>query len=504
MNNDNEDNENVGTSGTRKRKNKEIKKKNNNETNNDTIIDSSSSDNNNNNIDNEEDILLSKENNSIGLTVDEIFDEADFGTFQLRMLFLIGGAIACDAMEITLLAFIQGCVMLEWGISTVYESVLTSSVFVGQVIGMLAFGPLGDKFGRRPIVLFGWFFIVIFGLVSCISPDIWFLIITRTLVGIGIGASQAISYDLFAETVPTKYRSRIIYVSLFSILGGLYVIALSWAILETWGWRWVAFFCALPIAVVAIFGYFYMYESPRWLTTQKRYEEAEEIMSIVVKVNKCNKYEDDAVVIKRDDAEIIEGSLEDLFTLKYRIITSLIWGSWLFGYFTFYSIFLVLILNFEDENSCSYQYEYIFLAQAVEILGVLLAFYLIDVIGRSWTISSLYSYTALGALAFSLLKDSGLETGATVMLILDKISVAGAIATMWVLTSEIYPTYLRGTGHSAACILGRAGAFLAVFWIDDYAYANILYGSILYIITSALAALCGFYLPETMYKKLDD
>jgi hypothetical protein len=40
-------------------------------------------------------------------------------------------------------------------------------------------------------------------------------------------------------------------------------------------------------------------------------------------------------------------------------------------------------LNFEDENSCSYEYEYIFLAQAVEIIGVLFAFYLIDVIGRS-------------------------------------------------------------------------------------------------------------------------
>ena len=459
----------------------------------------------------EEDLLLPKVSNELsssssspGATVDEIFDDADFGPFQLRMLFLIGGAIACDAMEITLLAFIQGCVMLEWGISTVYESVLTSSVFVGQVIGMLAFGPLGDKFGRRPIILFGWFFIVIFGLVSCISPDIWFLIITRTLVGIGIGASQAISYDLFAETVPTKYRGRIIYVSLFSVLGGLYVIAIAWAILETWGWRWVAFFCALPIAIVAVFGYFFMHESPRWLTTQKRYEEAEEIMNIVVKVNKCSKYEEDPVIIKRDDVDIVEGSLDDLFSLKYRVVTSLVWGSWLFGYFTVYSIFLVLILNFEDENSCSYQYEYIFLAQAVEIIGVLLAFYLIDVIGRSFTVSSLFTFTSFGALAFALFKDAGSETGATVMLILDKITVAGGIATLWVLTSEIYPTFLRGTGHSAACILGRAGAFLAVFWVDDFAYSNVLYGAILYIITSAITALLGFYLPETMHKKMDD
>jgi len=460
---------------------------------------------------NEEDHLLPKGDDDTwrdidgkGSSVDEIFDDADFGVFQLRMLFLIGGAIACDAMEITLLAFIQGCVMLEWGISTTYESILTSSVFVGQVIGMLVFGPLGDKFGRRPIILFGWFFIVIFGLVSCISPDIWFLIITRTLVGIGIGASQAISYDLFAETVPTKYRSRIIYVSLFSILGGLYVIAVAWAILETWGWRWVAFFCALPIAIVAIFGYFFMYESPRWLTTQKRYEEAEEIMNIVVKVNKCSKYEEDPVVIKRDDIAIEEGSLDDLFSLKYRFVTSLVWSSWLFGYFTFYSIFLVLILNFEDENSCSYEYEYIFLAQSVEIIGVLFAFYLIDVIGRSLTLSALFGYTCFGALSFALLNDAGYETGATVMLISNKISVAGAIATLWILTSEIYPTFLRGTGHSAACILGRVGAFAAVFWVDDFAYANVLYGSILYIITSALVSLCGLFLPETMYKKLDD
>lgn len=459
----------------------------------------------------EEELLLPKDKDTdetrctaSGATVDEIFDDADFGIFQIRMLFLIGGAIACDAMEITLLAFIQGCVMLEWGISTTYESILTSSVFVGQVIGMLLFGPLADKFGRRPIILFGWFFIVVFGLVSCISPDIWFLIITRTLVGIGIGASQAISYDLFAETVPTKYRSRIIYVSLFSILGSLYVIAIAWAILETWGWRWVAFFCALPIAIVAIFGYFFMYESPRWLSTQKRYEEAEEIMTIVVKLNKCSKYEEDPIVIKRDDIAIVEGSLDDLFSLKYRFVTSLIWASWLFGYFTFFSIFLVLILNFEDENSCSYEYEYIFLAQSVEIIGVLFAFYLIDVIGRSLTLSTFFGYTSVGALSFALLHDAGYDTGATVMLISTKISLGGAIATLWILTSEIYPTFLRGTGHSASCILGRAGAFLAVFWVDDFAVSNVLYGAILYIITSALVALCGLFLPETMHKKLDE
>ena len=90
------------------------------------------------------------------------------------------------------------------------------------------------------------------------------------------------------------------------------------------------------------------------------------------------------------------------------------------------------------------------------------------------------------------------------MLISNKISLAGAISTLWILTSEIYPTFLRGTGHSAACILGRVGAFAAVFWVDDFAYANVLYGSILYIIASALVSLCGLFLPETMHKKLDD
>lgn len=120
---------------------------------------------------------------AVGKDINELFDDIEFGPYQMRLLVIVGGAIMCDAMEITLIAFVQGCVVLEWGLDTDYESFLTSSVFLGQILGMVLLGPLADTYGRRVIILIGWFLILVFGLASCASPDIWTLIVLRTIVG---------------------------------------------------------------------------------------------------------------------------------------------------------------------------------------------------------------------------------------------------------------------------------------------------------------------------------
>ena len=92
-----------------------------------------------------------------GRTIDDVFDEIDFGTYQWRLLVLIGVSIASAAVEMTLLAFIQSCVVSEWNLSTIYESFLTASVLIGQIIGLLTFGPVADFYGRRTAILIGEF-----------------------------------------------------------------------------------------------------------------------------------------------------------------------------------------------------------------------------------------------------------------------------------------------------------------------------------------------------------
>lgn len=258
--------------------------------------------------------------------IEEVFDDLGFGYYQVQLLLICGGSRAAYGASVQLLALIQGCIMLEWGLDDVYESVLTGSVFAGQIFGMLTLGPLADYYGRRPIIVVGWAFIVVFGLVACLATDIWFLIASETLVGVGLGAVQALTYDLFLETVPNKFRSRVVYISLFTVAGELYVIGVAWGVLSTWGWRWLAFLSMLPIIFVAIVGYWVMEESARWLVTQGQAVEAEKVLAVIGATNGKNGYtvllEDSKAVVEIDGFE----SFAELFGPKLWSTTLNLWA----------------------------------------------------------------------------------------------------------------------------------------------------------------------------------
>jgi MFS family permease len=268
-------------------------------------------------------------------TVDEAFDFIGFGNYQWFAIIILGTSMACEGMEIVLFFFIQECIMIEWGVSTLCESILTASAILGQIVGLLGCGLLADSIGRKNVIIFGWMLIVVFGLLSAASTGFLFLTITRTLVGIGIGASEVVSYDLCAEILPTKYRGKLIYLALFNVLGNVYVISLCWLILGHGnGWRYIVLAVALPIIPLVILGTIYLHESPRWLIIRRRIMEAEANLNSIARFNGI--IDDAHITLKHEEAHFgqTEESNCEIFTLfqseprNIATITSLVWIVW--------------------------------------------------------------------------------------------------------------------------------------------------------------------------------
>ena len=440
-------------------------------------------------------------------SADEIIDELGFGYYQIQLLLICGGSRAAYGSAVQLLAMIQGCIMLEWGLDSVYESILTGSVFAGQIFGMLTLGPLADYYGRRPVILIGWALVVIFGLVSCLATNIWFIIVTETLVGVGLGAIQALTYDLFMEAVPSKFRSRVVYISLFTVLGELYVIAVAWGVLEEYGWRWLAFYSTLPIVVVSITGYFLMEESARWLASQGRNLEADKILTSVAatngKMGYSTKLKEIAAVAEAEGLE----SFAELFSPKLWSTTLTLWSVQLLGYFTVYCIFIVLIDFFEDSSDCNYEYGWIFFATLIESFGILGAFGLVGAVGRSVTQGIFWIGTSLLLIGWLTLQLDGQYWPSISFLFFTKVTVSGGAAALWLQSAELYPVALRATGHSAANIMGKLGSFSAVFWVDAYAATdanNFTLGTVIYLIAAFIAGLLALQLRETKNVKLNE
>lgn len=260
-------------------------------------------------------------------SIEEIVDDLGFGTYQIHLLFICGGSRAVYGSVVQLMTLIQGCIMLEWGLDEVYESVLTGSIFAGQIFGMLTLGPLADYYGRRPIILVGWALILVFGLLACLATDIWYLIACEVLVGVGIGAIQALTYSLFLEAVPVRLRSRVMYTTLFTVLGELYVISVAWGgVLSIYGWRWLSFYAILPLIIISIYGFFVLEESARWLVTQGKIAEARKVLTSIALVNNkvgySIKLKETPVSSEKDSFE----SFAELFSPQLWDTTLYIWA----------------------------------------------------------------------------------------------------------------------------------------------------------------------------------
>ena len=78
-------------------------------------------------------------------TVDEVMELIGVGSFQYFVFLICGISFMADAVEVSLLSFLAECLEVEWDLTAVQKSSLTSIVFVGQLFGSYFWGPFADK-----------------------------------------------------------------------------------------------------------------------------------------------------------------------------------------------------------------------------------------------------------------------------------------------------------------------------------------------------------------------
>ena len=198
-------------------------------------------------------------------------------------------------------SFIQSCIALVPGCTPPtaanYLGLPLLLNLLGYVVGALILSPLGDRYGRRDILLITLVLTGVGSLYNAFVGDYTNFVIARTITGIGIGADLALVNTYINEVAPSggraKYASLIfIMSSLGSVLGiwlGLilttspehFPLGLPFAVagpgFES-GWRWMYGIGAL-LALIGLLLRFRLPESPRWLISRGRVDEADQIVS---------------------------------------------------------------------------------------------------------------------------------------------------------------------------------------------------------------------------------
>ncbi len=208
-------------------------------------------------------------------------DRLPISSFHYRIFWLVGAGMFFDGYDL----YIAGGVLasaVQSKFSTVPQNLqFISLTFVGMTLGALITGFVGDKLGRRFTYQIN---LLIFGLASlaaAFAQDMNQLIVCRFVQGLGLGAEIVVGYSTLTEFVPPKTRGRWLSMMAFLTVTGFPVTALlGYLIIPAFGWR--------PMFVIAGVGSLIVWylrknlpESPRWLESQGRTEEAEALMQSI-------------------------------------------------------------------------------------------------------------------------------------------------------------------------------------------------------------------------------
>jgi MFS family permease len=206
----------------------------------------------------------------------------------------LGAAWTLNGLQITIASSVTGVLASPETLNmTSTEIGLIASVYlVGQIIGTLVFGRLSDQLGRRRLVMTLLLYLLGTGAAAFTTGHhtgwLVYFYATRLVAGMGIGGQYAAINSAIDEMMPSKYRGRVdIWINgsywAGAILGSFASLVFLNAFAANLGWR-LAFLMGPVLALVVLVVARTLPESPRWLLTHGRVQEAEEELAKIEEV----------------------------------------------------------------------------------------------------------------------------------------------------------------------------------------------------------------------------
>lgn len=412
------------------------------------------------------------------LSVAKRLERLKIGRFHRRFVALVSLGGWFDLYDLFMVAYL-GAALQESHFLTLHQfSLLVAAGFLGMFLGTVFFGLASDRIGRRSAFVVMLLIYSAFTLAGALAPNAEWLILTRFLAGVGIGAEIVVIDTYVTELVPSGVRGR--FVAITQVVGFTSVPAaalLSRVLIPTHflmdGWRWVMVIGSAG-GLLAWYFRLRLPESPRWLAERGRGEEAERILAELQAESDVQEEEptaEDRIADSFGPPRLsVWTALAELWRPPYGKRTAMLvvfQALQTIGFYGFANWAPTFLLKRGVPLLSSL--DYTLLIALVAPLGPLLAAFTSDRLERKWTIAAMALLIGLFGLGFAFWREPALIVLSGALLTLCNNCFS---ANFHAYQSELYPTRIRATGVGFTYSWSRLSAALTSLLIG----ALLVYG----------------------------
>jgi MFS transporter, putative metabolite:H+ symporter len=385
-------------------------------------------------------------------------DRLPLSSFHRRIFWLIGAGMFFDGYDLYVGTTVLGSTVQSKFSTLGQNAQFVSLTFLGLTLGSVAAGFLGDRFGRRFTYQFNLIVFGISSLLASFAPTMDALILLRFLTGLGLGAEIVVGYSTLTEFVPPQSRGRWLAMMAFVVVAGLPVTTvLGTLIIPAYGWR--------PMFVIAGVGALVVWylrkalpESPRWLESHGRTEEAERLIQAIEReaasAGPLPPAAEGVPVPAWNLASLIGPTLLPRMVVGATVLISV--NTLIFGFVTWLPTFFV-----QQGLSITQSFGYTLVIVLGSPIGCALGAFTADRIGRRRSIIGASILTIVLGAIYPFVSEPALLLAVGFLLI---VAIYVQVAILFgVYTPELFPTEVRLRANGIVNMFGRAATVVSPF-----------------------------------------
>jgi len=385
-----------------------------------------------------------------------IIERPHFGWFRISILLWSSLVMAIEGYDMQVAGFAAPAIIKAWKINKALLTPVFGFGLFGYMLGAMLLGSLGDRFGRKKIILGGAFWFGALTLAAATSHSVTELFILRFAAGLGLGAAVPTTIALAVEYAPSRNRAitvAILFIgyNIGAALAGLFAAKF----MPVLGWPSVFYIGGIAPIALTLALIFVLPESISFLAL--RQGESPEIARIAARLDPQLKSAPTARFILREEKQA-GVPVRHLFTDGRAAITILLWFAYISSLMGQH--FLTSWLPTVLAGSGVALGHAVLTGSFVQMGGAVGGLILCRLIDRRG-ISTLVGSFGLVALLMALIPYATQSDVALMPLaFLIGFGLMGGVTGLNAVSGTLYPTYIRSTGVGWALGIGRIGSIL--------------------------------------------